>query len=76
MARTARDFDSQRDSFVNQCGAQCYDKALNHLASAEVYTERHKVGLVTTAEFKQQTLPRGEQESWEQWRYWPHKYAS
>ena len=47
MARAARNFDSQRDSFVNHYDTQCYDKALNNLASAEVYIEHHYVGLVT-----------------------------
>jgi hypothetical protein len=41
VARAARNFDSQRESFINQCGTQGYDKALNHLASAEVYIERY-----------------------------------
>ena len=47
MARAARDFDAQRESFVNHYSTQCYDKALNNLASAEVYIEHHYVGLVT-----------------------------
>ena len=33
MARAARDFDVQRESFVNHYSIQCYDKALNNLAS-------------------------------------------
>jgi hypothetical protein len=47
VARVACDFDVQRGSFVNHYSTQCYDKALNNLASAEVYIEHHYVGLVT-----------------------------